>query len=99
MTDGVYGSIEAGFTEKAHIDSNKVLMNIINRESQMLVSQRRPFDILADRVIDRIRSIHEDSYKTNAAKDVRSPVAVACRKRDDMTLLVHQFERGLVSFV
>ena len=99
MTDGVYGSIEAGFEEKARIDGNKVLMSIINREKDNLTSQKRPFDILADRVVDRIRAIHEDSYKMNATKDVRSPVAIACRKRDDMTLLVHQFERGHVSFV
>ena len=91
MTDGIYKSIEAVFEEKARIDTNKVLMNMVNHERKQLTSQKRQFGILADRVIDRIRAIHEDAYKKN---DVRSPIAVACRKRDDMTLLIHQFERG-----
>ena len=94
MTDGIYKSIEAVFEESASIDTNKVLMNMVNHERERLTSQKRQFGILADRVIDRIRAIHEDAYKKHAAKDVRSPVAVACRKRDDMTLLIHQFERG-----
>lgn len=99
MTDGVYKSIEATFQEKASIDPNKVLMASVNHQKDMLASQKRPFTILADRVVDRIRAIHEDAYKEHAAKDVRSPVAVACRKRDDMTLLIHQFERGFISYV
>ena len=99
MTDGIYNSIESIFIEKAHIDSNKVLMGMVNHEQERLSSQKRQFRILADRVVDRIRAIHEDAHKTHASKDVRSPVAVACRKRDDVTLLVHQFERGPTSFV
>lgn len=98
MTDGVYKSIEATFQEKATINSSKVLMSTVNREREQLVSQKRKFGILADRVVDRIRAIHVDAYKTHAAKDVRSPIAVSCRKRDDMTLLIHQFERQ-TSFV
>ena len=94
MTDGIYKSIEAVFEQKDSIDANKVLMSTVNREKDRLASEKRPFVVLADRVIDRIRAIHEDAYKKHAAKDVRSPVAVACRKRDDMTLLIHQFERG-----
>jgi TAK1-binding protein 1 len=91
MTDGVYKSIEEPFQQKAGIDTNKVLMTTVNHESDQLVAQKRRFNVLADRVLGRIRAIHEDAYKNNAAQDVRSPVAVACRKRDDMTLLVHQF--------
>ena len=91
MTDGVYKSIEAPFQQKAIIDTNKVLMTTVNRERDQLVDQKRRFDVLADRVLGRIRAIHEDAYKNHAARDIRSPVAVACRKRDDMTLLIHQF--------
>ena len=95
MTDGVYKSIEATFEQQAHIDSSKVLMTMVNREREILQSQKRKFDVLADRVVGRIRAIHEDAYKNHAARDVRSPVAVACRKRDDMTLLIHQFPIGV----
>ena len=87
MTDGVYKSIEAGFEESASIDSNKVLMSMLNRKREHI----RSFEVFSDRVVDRIRSIHEDTYKHHASKDVRSPIAVSCRKRDDMTLLIHQF--------
>ena len=87
MTDGVYKSIEAVFQESASIESNKVLMSILNRERENI----RSFEVFSDRVVDRIRSIHEDTYKHHASKDIRSPIAVSCRKRDDMTLLIHQF--------
>ena len=92
MTDGVYNSIEATFQEKASIDSSKVLMSMVNRERDRLGAQKRKFGTLSDRVVDRIRAIHVDAYRNNAAVDIRSPIAVACRKRDDMTLLIHQFE-------
>ena len=95
MTDGVYKSIEATFEQQASIDSNKVLMSMVNHEQYQLVAQNRQFGILTDRVLERIRANHEDAYKRNATVDVRSKVAVACRKRDDMTLLVHQFQRGV----
>lgn len=94
MTDGIYKSIEATFEQKAGIDSNKVLMSMVNHEKSKITEQKRKFDILADRVIGRTRAIHEDAYKRHAEVDVRAPVAVACRKRDDMTLLIHQFQRG-----
>ena len=87
MTDGIYKSIEAGFQQSATIDSNKVLLGMVNHERTKV----RSFEVLSDRVIDRIRTIHEDTYKTHARKDVRSPIAVSCRKRDDMTLLTHEF--------
>jgi TAK1-binding protein 1 len=99
MTDGVYKSIESTFAEKAGIDSNKVLMSMMNHEKDQLATRKRKFEILADRVLGRTRANHEDAYKRAAAQDVRSPIAIECRKRDDMTLLIHQFERGLVSFV
>ena len=98
MTDGVYKSIDSTFEQKAGIDSNKVLMNMVNHEREQLMSQKRQFEVLSDRVVGRTRANHEDAYKRHAATDVRSPVAVACRKRDDMTLLIHQFQQG-TSFV
>ena len=95
MTDGVYKSIESPFEQKAKIDANKVLMTMVNHEREQLVRHKRRFNVLADRVLSRIRAIHEDAYKKHATEDVRSPVAVDCRKRDDMTLLIHQFAIGV----
>ena len=96
MTDGVYKSVEATFAEKARIDPNKVLMTMVNHERDQLPKHR--FVVLADRVVDRIRKIHEDTYKKHAEIDVRSPTAVSCRKRDDITLLIYQFEKGPIAY-
>ena len=89
MTDGIYKSIEAPFQQAASIDSNKVLLSMVNRERTRV----RSFEVISDRVIDRIRTVHEDTYKKHASEDVRSPVAVSCRKRDDMTLLTYEFSK------
>lgn len=86
MSDGVYKSIEGGFVNQHSIEPNKVLVGVIN---QVLKNQH--FSNLADGVVDRIAKIHMDTYQRAASQDVRSPVAVACRKRDDMTLLIYKF--------
>jgi len=87
MSDGVYKSIEGGFPNQQSIEPNKVLVGIINH-----VSSKHPNSSnLADIVVDRIAQVHRDTYQRAASEDVRSPVAVACRKRDDMTLLIYKF--------
>ena len=91
MTDGIYKSIEATFKEKAAIDANKVLMSIINHEMKGISS----FSVISDRTIDRIRKVHENAFTEHAKKDVRSPMAVSCRKRDDMTLVIYQFDNQI----
>lgn len=88
MTDGVYKSIEATFEQKASIDPNKVLMSMVNHSMQGI----RSFEVISDRTLDRIRKVHEDTFTMHAKKDIRSPMAVSCRKRDDMTLLIYQFD-------
>ena len=87
MSDGVYKSIEGGFQNQQSIEPNKVLVATINR----VLSKQPNCTNLADLVVDRIARIHEDTYRRAANEDVRSPVAVACRKRDDMTLLIYKF--------
>jgi len=47
--------------------------------------------VVADAVVDRIAKVHMASYQRAVRQDVRSPVAVACRRRDDMTLLMFKF--------
>ena len=48
-------------------------------------------DSLTDNVLLRLMMNHEDCYYKNARSDPRSPLATACRKRDDMTLIVYKF--------
>lgn len=86
MTDGVYKSLESTFDQKHAIDSNKVVLGTTER----YVSQGK-FENCADMTLSRIAQIHSDCYERHARNDPRAPLAVACRKRDDMTLLVYRF--------
>lgn len=88
MTDGVYKSIESAFEHQEAIESNKVLANMVDTS---LARRQGEFARVSDSVLERICKIHRDTYKDSARKDPRSPKAVACRKRDDMTLLVYKF--------
>lgn len=88
MTDGVYKSLESTFDQKHAIDPNKVVIGTLERSMNMSGGK---FDHVADSVVARIAQIHEDCYKRHAKVDTRSPLAVNCRKRDDMTLLVYRF--------
>lgn len=86
MTDGVYKSVESTLDQQLRVDSNKVVVTIMERHLAL-----NEFDFVADNVLGRISKIHSDCYEANARKDPRSPMAVSCRKRDDMTLLVYKF--------
>ena len=86
MTDGVYKSAESTLEPQQDVDSNKVIVHIMERQ---LALNDECF--VAGNVLKRISTIHSDCYETNARKDPRSPLAVSCRKRDDMTLVVYKF--------
>lgn len=89
MTDGVYKSIESNFVEQHSIDANKVLVNMLDRSLSMI---RGHFERLSDNLLERIATINQDCYKKSAQEDgPRSDRAVACRKRDDMSLIVYKF--------
>lgn len=91
MTDGVYKSIEAVFQDANQIEGNKVLLAMINHELPTSRSGTKSFTTVSDRVLQRLQHIHHDRYQKCAKEDERSENAVACRKRDDMTLLVYKF--------
>ena len=86
MSDGVYKSLEAESREADGLDSNKMLLNILNHE----LASAPPFSLVAERVLQRIAHSHHTAFQRSAAVDSASPVAVACRKRDDMTLIVYR---------
>ena len=86
MTDGVYKSIESGFEQQQSIESNKVLTNILETSERRVGLGR-----VSDSILERICKVHRDTYEDSARKDPRSPRAVECRKRDDMTLVVYKF--------
>ena len=88
MTDGVYKSIESPFQDQQSIDSNKVLVNMMNHSLKL---SKGKLEQLSDTLLARITKIHRDCYEKNAKIDVKLPQAVNCRKRDDMTLQIYQF--------
>lgn len=88
MTDGVYKSLESTFDQQQSIDPNKVVLAMLE---QSLRVHKGDFMCLADNVLGRLCKIHSDCYEKHARQDLRSPLAVSCRKRDDMTLLVYKF--------
>ena len=87
FTDGVYKSVEGCFVDKGSIDANKVLTSTIQREDAPGSDPTK----LAESVVARIIKIHEDTYRREALKDARSPLAVNCRKRDDTTCIIYKF--------
>ena len=88
MTDGVYRSIEAGFPDSRVIDANRVIISMIDHAVR---SGNQRIRTVSDKVLGRIAQIHQDMYQRSAAVDVQSPVAISCRKRDDMTLVIYKF--------
>lgn len=87
MTDGVYKSIEAMFENQDSIEATKVLVSTVDRET----SKSSNFTIVAEKVVNKIAQVHHDTYQRKARVNVRSLMAVACEKRDDMTLLLYRF--------
>ena len=85
--DGIYKSIEGIFEDKGSIDANKVLTSTIQNEDTPGSDPTK----LAETVVARIITIHENTYRREAVKNERSTLAVNCRKRDDTTCIIYKF--------
>ena len=88
MSDGVYKSIEAAVEGAQTIAANLVLANMVHGCAQIPGVE---FSSIAQTTLDQVAHLHEEAFQRSAKEDVRSPKAVACRKRDDMTLVVYRF--------
>ena len=87
MSDGVYKSIEAAEVEGAQtIGANQVLANMVHRCAQ---TPGVEFSSIAQTTLDQVAHLHEEAFLGSPAECPRSK---ACRKRDDMTLLIYRFE-------
>ena len=92
ISNGVYKSIEAAEVEGAQtIGANLVLANMVHRCAQ---TPGVEFSSIAQTTLDQVAHLHEEAFQRSAKDDVRSPKAMACRKRDDMTLVVYAFALG-----
>ena len=88
MSDGVYKTLEAidgGDTNKT---GNELTVGMIEEH----IAKNGWNDTVAIRVLQEIRQRQHDLYQVYASEDVRSPLAVANRKRDDMTLVIYKFK-------
>ena len=83
MTDGVYKSIENTSRDQS---SNEALVS-------MLKHAHGNFQELSLRLLEKIQLDNRKCFFQNARKDKSSPTTIACRKVDDMTLLVYKFPR------
>ena len=88
MSDGVYKSIEAAVDEAQTIGANQVLANMVHTSAQ---TPGVEFSSIAQSTLDQVAHLHEGAFQRSAHQDIRSPKATACRKRDDMTLVVYTF--------
>jgi TAK1-binding protein 1 len=84
MTDGVYKSLE-GLHDPPKSDTMSDLLEIIESVRNDCAGN---LEGLATQVLQEIKKRHEKAYLDSAKVDMKSPQAVQCRKRDDMTLTV-----------
>ena len=87
MSDGVYKSIEETYDDS--VDVHKMLVQVVGRMQGGVAAAPGP--LLAEHVLRHLAALHHDRYQKSAAVDITAPAAVACRKRDDMTLVVYKF--------
>ena len=88
MSDGVYKALEAidgGDTKKS---GNELLVEMIKEH----VTKKGGLKNLAMSVLQTIRQTQYELYQLTASEDVRSAIAIANRKRDDMTLMIYKFD-------
>eukprot|EP00731_Ephydatia_muelleri_P028905 Em0020g549a len=88
MSDGVYKSIEAAVDEAKTIGANHVLANMVHTYAQ---TPGVGFNSIAQSTLDQVAHLHEEAFQRSAQQDARSPKAIACRKRDNMTLVLCTF--------
>ena len=87
MSDGVYKTLES-LTDPPSSDVYPKLLELIQE-----AEKKADLKDIASKVLKDIKTLHEEAYYNSAMTDPRSTVAVNCRKRDDMTLIILNFKR------
>jgi len=86
MSDGVYKTLEVVAGQDGR-NGNDQIADIIDNH----INEYGFGGNMAEDILDNIRQTQYDLYQRSANEDPHSDIAVANRKRDDMTLLIHQF--------
>ena len=87
MSDGVYKGIES---LKYPLDADKARGTFCLMLKAAVKNHPRDFQKVAGDILEKITAAHEHTYYES---NPPSPLAVQCRKRDDMTLVVYQFKQ------
>ena len=91
MTDGVYKTLEnMQPSESLPYDPMQDLVKRIQA-----AETNSSFDLVAEVTLTRMQQDHCRMYNEHVQNDPMSPLAIQCRKRDDMTLIVHKFEQTI----
>ena len=91
MSGGVYKTLEAIDGGDSKKSGNELLVEKIDKH----VTKKGWNDGIAINVLKEIRQIHHDLFQILASEDVCSPMAIANRKRDDMTLMIYKFDSAV----
>ena len=91
MSDGVYKTLEAIDGGDSKKSGNKLLVEMIDEH----VTRKGWNDGIAINVLKEIRQNQHGLFQILASEDVRSPMAIANRKRDDMTLVIYKFDSAV----
>ena len=86
MTDGVYKTLEA-VAGPGGGNVNDLIADMVEEHIT-----KHGIDNAAFSILEEIRQRQYELYQISASEDPRSDVAVANRKRDDMTLVIYQFQ-------
>ena len=87
MSDGVYKTLEAidcGDTKKS---GNEIIVDMIEQH----VTKKR-WNKVAITILEEIHETQYTLFQISASEDIRSPMAIANKKRDDMTLVIYKFD-------
>ena len=86
MSDGVYKTLEAIDGSDAKKSGNALIVDMIEKGWNGAV---------AVNILREICQTQHNLYHVSASKNAHSPMAVANRKRDDMTLVICKFDTAI----
>ena len=91
MSGGVYKTLEALDGGDSKKSGNDLIVEVIDKH----VTRKGWNDGIAINVLKEIRQIQHDLFQILASEDVCSPMTIANRKRDDMTLVIYKFDSAV----
>ena len=91
MSSGVYKTLEALDGSETVKNGGDMIVNIIEKH----ITENGWNDKVAINILQEIRQTQYKLYHMSATKDIHSPVAIANRKGDDMTLVIFKFDTAV----